>query len=233
MRAIVLLAQVNDLDLAVDAHKARLAEIAEAAREPAALTEARRGLARAGSDLAHCRAVQADLEAAQKAVADKLARAEKRLYDGGVRNPKELEDLQRDAAQLRRQANQAEDNLLEALICSETAAQAQVEGAALVERLAAEHARAQAALRAEYAQIKAKLPAELAQQAAARKAVLPALLATYDNLRPRRGGRAVAKLDGEECSACLVAASPFTLEAARFGEELVYCSNCGRLLWGE
>ena len=50
------------------------------------------------------------------------------------------------------------------------------------------------------------------------------LLAIYDDLRPRRGGRAVARLDGDECSACLVAASPFSLEAARFGDQLVYCS---------
>jgi hypothetical protein len=233
MRAIVLLAQLNEIDLAVDAHKARLAEIGEAAREPVALVEARRSLARAESDLAHCRAVQTELEAAQKAVVEKLGRAETRLYGGGVRNPKELEDLQRDVAQLRRQLSHAEDNLLEALICAETATQAQAEQAALLERLAAEHGRKHAALRAEHAQIKARLATELAQQAAARQGVPAALLATYDNLRPRRGGRAVAKLDGEECSACLVAASPFSLEAARFGDELAYCSNCGRLLWGE
>jgi uncharacterized protein len=233
MRAIVLLAQLNEVDLAVDAHKARLAEIVEAAREPVALVEARRGLARAETDLAHCRAVQTELEAAQTAVAEKLSRAETRLYGGGVRNPKELEDLQLDVAQLRRQLSQAEDNLLEGLICAETATQAQAEQAALLERLTAEHGRKYAALRTEHAQIKAKLPAELARQAAARQAVPAAVLTTYDNLRPRRGGRAVAKLDGDECSACLVAASPFTLEAARFGDELVYCSNCGRLLWGE
>jgi predicted nucleic acid-binding Zn-ribbon protein len=233
MRSVVLLAQLNEIDLTVDAHKARLAEIAEAAREPAALIEARRGLARAESDLTHCRAVQTELEAAQKAVVEKLSRAETRLYSGGVRNPKELEDLQLDAAQLRRQLSQAEDNLLEALICAETATQAQAEQAALLERLTAEQGRKHAALRAEHAQIKAKLAAELVQQAAARQAVPAPLLTTYDNLRPRRGGRAVAKLDGEECSACLVAASPFSLEAARFGDELVYCSNCGRLLWGE
>ena len=77
------------------------------------------------------------------------------------------------------------------------------------------------------------MPAALARQAAARQAVPAILLATYDSLRLRRGGRVVVRLDGEECSACLVAASPFTLEAARFGDELVYCSNCGRLLWGE
>jgi uncharacterized protein len=233
MRAVMLLAHLNEIDLTVDALKARLAEIAEALREPAALVEARRGLARAESDLAHCRAVQTELEAAQNDAAGKLARAETRLYGGGVRNPKELEDLQRDAAQLRRQLSQVEDNLLEALICAETAINAQAEQAAILERLGAEWERKQAALRAEQAQLKAKLPVALTRQTAARQAVPAALLATYDNLRPRRGGRAVAQLDGDECSACLVAASPFTLEAARFGDELVYCSNCGRLLWGE
>ena len=150
-----------------------------------------------------------------------------------MRNPKELEDLQLDVAQLRRQLNQAEDNLLEALICAETATQTRVEQTALLERLTTEQGRKHAALRAEHAQIRAKLAAELAQQAAARQAVPAPLLTTYDTLRPRRGGRAVAQLDGDECSACLVAVSPFSLEAARFGDELVYCSNCGRLLWGE
>ena len=195
MRSVVLLAQLNEIDLTVDAHKARLAEIAEAAREPAALIEARRGLARAESDLAHCRAVQTELEAVQNAVVEKLTRAETRLYGGGVRNPKELEDLQLDVAQLRRQLSQAEDNLLEALICAETATQAQAEQAALLERLTAEQGRKHAALRAEHAQIKAKLAAELAQQAAARQAV-PAPSADY--LRqpapaPRRPGRRQAR----------------------------------------
>jgi hypothetical protein len=229
----MLLARLNEIDLAVDALRARLAEIAEALREPAALNAARHSLALAESDLAHCRAVQAELEAAQSDAAGKLARAEARLYSGSVRNSKELEDLQRDAAQLRRQLSQVEDHLLEALICSETAIQAQAEQAAAVERLTAEWERKQKALRAEQVQLKAKLPAELARQKSARAAVPASLLATYDNLRPRRGGRAVAQLDGDECSACLVAASPYTLEAARFGDELVYCSNCGRLLWGE
>lgn len=233
MRAVMLLARLNAIDLAADALKTRLAEIAEALREPAALSAARRGLAQAESDLAHCRAVQTELEAAQSDAAAKLARTEARLYGGSVRNPKELEDVQRDAAQLRRQLGQAEDHLLEALICSETATQAHSEQAAAVERLTAEWEHKQRALRAEQGQLKAKLPVELARQKSAREALPATLLATYDNLRPRRGGRAVAQLDGDECSACLVAASPYTLEAARFGDELVYCSNCGRLLWGE
>ncbi len=154
MRAIMLLAQLNEIDLTVDAQKARLTEIIEALREPAALITARRGLAQAETDLAHCRAVQKELEAAQSDAADKRARAETRLYGGSVRNPKELEDLQRDVAQLRRQLSQVEDHLLEALICAETATRAQGEQAAAVERLTAEWQRKQTELRVEQAQLK-------------------------------------------------------------------------------
>ena len=129
MRSVVLLANLNEIDLIIDGHKARLAEIVEALREPAALVQTRRGLARADSDLANCRAVQTELEVAQNDATSKLARAETRLYGGSVRNPKELEDLQQDVAQLRRHLSQVEDNLLEALICSETAIQAQAKQA--------------------------------------------------------------------------------------------------------
>ena len=47
-----------------------------------------------------------------------------------------------------------------------------------------------------------------------------------------RRGQAVAELDGDSCSACRVAASPAVLESARYSDQLAYCENCGRLLWG-
>jgi predicted nucleic acid-binding Zn-ribbon protein len=56
------------------------------------------------------------------------------------------------------------------------------------------------------------------------------MLHTYDTLRVRRGGRAVARIDGDTCAVCLVAISPSRLAAAREGEQLAYCENCGRIL---
>jgi predicted nucleic acid-binding Zn-ribbon protein len=233
MRPVMLLARLNDVDLALDSIKARLAEIAEALREPRELAAARRALVHAEAELARCRAIQEDLELRQQDAQTKLAKAEGRLYSGEVKNPKELAGAEKDVQQLRRQLGQVEDRLLDALVCSEAATQACTEHGATVARLTAEWEARQAALRGEQARLKARLPVELARQAAARKAVPAELLPTYDNLRPRRGGRAVAELDGDECGACCVAAAPSTLEAARYGDELVYCSNCGRLLWGE
>jgi predicted nucleic acid-binding Zn-ribbon protein len=233
MRPVELLARLNEMDLAVDVLEARRAEIAAALREPAALQAARRALAAAEAEVARCRAAQADRELAQKGIADRLTRAEQRLYGGQIRNPKELEDVERDVQQLRRQLRQADDDLLEVLIAAEAAAENQQGRAVELKRLTAEWEATQAALCVEQAQLKKRLSVARAHQSAARQAVPADLLPLYDNLRARRAGRAVAELDGDTCSACRVAAPPGKLGPARYDEELVYCGNCGRLLWGE
>ncbi len=233
MRPVVLLAELNEADLAVDALKGRLAEIAAALREPAELAAARRALTEAEAALARCRAAASDAELAQQSTEEKLARAERQLYGGKTRNPRELEDAERNVHQQRSQKAQAEEHTLEALIACEEATALHAERQAEVARRNAGWQSQQAQLRAEQAQLRAQLPAAIARQTAARQALPVQLLALYDGLRPRRGGRAVAALDGDECSVCLVAVPPSKLAAARFSDELVYCENCGRLLWGD
>ncbi len=232
-RPILLLARLNDLDLAVDATKTRLAEIAEALREPAALASARRSADGLQKEVDHLRSEQRSLEQNQAELEQKIKKMEKRLYSGEVTSPRELEDGQRDIAQHQHQKAAVEDRLLEIMVALESATAALEKAQADVSTLTTDWETRQASLRAEQAKLKARLPGELARQAAARQGIPAELLRTYDTLRPRRHGRAVAELDGDECSACLVAVPPSKLEAARFGDELVYCGNCGRLLWGE
>ncbi len=59
----------------------------------------------------------------------------------------------------------------------------------------------------------------------------PDQLVVYDSLRPRRAGRAVSALDGDECGVGGVAVPQSKLELVREDEEIVYCGNCGRVLW--
>jgi len=232
-RPILLLARLNDLDLAVDATKTRLAEIAEALREPAALASARRSAADLQKEVDRLRTEQRSLEHHQADLEQKIEKTETRLYSGEVTSPRELEDGQRDVVQHQHQKAAVEDRLLEIMVALESATAALDKAQAGVSTLATDWETQQTALRAEQARLRARLPGELARQAAARQGIPAELLRTYDTLRPRRGGRAVAELDGDECSACLVAVPPSKLEAARFSDELVYCGNCGRLLWGE
>ncbi len=232
-RPVLLLARLNETDLAVDATKARLAEIAEALREPAALVAARATLAAAEKEVERLRGEQAEAERKQREIDDQIKAIEQKLYSGKGSSARELENSQKDVAQHNRQKAVVEDRLLEIMVGLEGATTVLEKARAEVGRLAGEWEARQAALRQEQAKLKARLPGEQARQAAARQAVPPQYLRTYDHLRPRHGGRAVAELDGDECSACLVQAPPSKLEGARSSEELVYCGNCGRLLWGE
>lgn len=229
--SIAQLAHLNEIDLAVDALKARLHEIAEGLREPAALVAARQAAADAEAALNRARAVQRDRELVQQEASEKLKRSEQKLYGSQARSSRQVESEQLDVEQLRHQLADAEEHLLEAMLAADEAAQqhaaAQAQLAALTEAWQTQ----QATLTREQAQLKAQAPTLLGRQAAARKAITPALLAVYDNLRPRRGGRAVARIDGDECSACKVAIPPSKLAEVRSEGALVYCGNCGRLLW--
>ena len=233
MRLVLLLARLNELDLAVDALRARVAEVSEALKEPAALRAARRALAQSEAELARCEATQQARDEVQKDAAAKLTRAKKHLYGGEVRSPKELENAQKDVEQLSRQSAAAEDALLEALLAVEVASRAVEVGKAEFSRLAATWEARQVELRADLARLEVRLAAEQARQATARSAVPPDLIPLYDMTRLRRAGQAVAELDGDSCSACRVAASPVVLETARYSDQLAYCENCGRFLWGE
>lgn len=232
-RPILLLARLNEADLAVDATRARLVEIAEALREPAALVAARDGLAAAEQEVERLRGEQADAERKQTDAEQQIKRIEHKLYGGKVTAPRELEAGQRDLAQHKNRLAIIEDRLLEIMVALEGAAATQENARVEVTQLSAGWDMRRAALHSERAKLKARLPDEQARAAAARQAVPAQHLRTYDHLRPRHGGRAVAELDGDECSACLVQMPPSKLDAARYSEELVYCDNCGRLLWGE
>jgi len=149
--------------------KARLGEIAEALKEPRELQQARTAAQEAEQELARWRALQQEREAAQQRAADKLAQAEANLYSGKVRNPKELQDGERDVSQLRRQRAQAEDDLLEALIALDSAAEAAKQQQAELSRLATEWEASQARLRTEQVQLRQRFLSEQAREAAARK----------------------------------------------------------------
>ncbi len=170
-------------------------------------------------------------ETAQQKVVAHLVQAERGLYSGNTQNPKELAGAERDVAQLKRQLGHADDELLEALLATEAAMTAVTQHAADVQRLTAAWQADRERYGAEQVQVKARLEKSQQRQAAARRAVRPDLLVVYDSLRPRRAGRAVSALDGDECGVCGVAVPQSKLELVREDEEIVYCGNCGRVLW--
>jgi predicted nucleic acid-binding Zn-ribbon protein len=93
-----------------------------------------------------------------------------------------------------------------------------------------------AALRAEIAEQEVAIDAELATVRAERDAlaaeVEPDLMATYDDLRPRSGGIAIARLVNGSCGGCHLGLAAVELDRIKRlpAEAVVHCEECGRLL---
>ena len=168
MRPVARLSELNEVDLVVDSIKARLAEIAEGLKEPAALRSARTALAEAEAEVAALRVRQQDCELRQKTADEILARDEKKLYGGKVQIPKELQDLQAQVAQSRRQRSQAEDELLEVMVAAEAAEEKRAAAQQALAAQVAEWETRLVELRTEQAKLRKRLETELARQAATR-----------------------------------------------------------------
>jgi predicted nucleic acid-binding Zn-ribbon protein len=69
------------------------------------------------------------------------------------------------------------------------------------------------------------------QREAALSEIGPDDLLVYTGLRKSKRGLAVVRLDAGSCAACGVAPSTSRIDSAQSGQEIVQCSNCGRILY--
>ena len=165
------------------------------------------------------------LEARAKAVDTKM-------YSGTVSSPKELQAMQADIDQLRRQARDREDEELEVLVQRE-ALDAEVTG---LEETQATIAAEMQALRAAIAEQERAIDAELAVEEAARAALASNIpegtLRLYEQIRVGNRGVGAARLVGMNCQACHLALPATEVDRIRHlpAEALARCEHCGAIL---
>jgi hypothetical protein len=222
--------QLQTLDLERDARRRRLKQVLAALAEPEALRAAESAVTAAQAQAAHVRARRQDLELEVKTLEDKTASVEERLYSGQVKNPKELADLQNDAASLRRRRVALDDVLLEAMVALEEAERAERQKEDEREALLGRWRVDQHTLTDERCQLEATIAALTEQRDQKKATISPTHLEPYQRLRREYAGLAVARVEDESCNACGVQISDRQLARARLSEELSFCSNCERIL---
>jgi predicted nucleic acid-binding Zn-ribbon protein len=209
----------------------------------ASLPEAQR-LAEVNERLAE---LEADLQIAQKQrdeigrehnrlegeiglVADKIGREEKRLFSGGVSNPKELSSLQAEVASLKKKQGSLEDDLLEVM---EQAEQAQrtmdsLEG----ERRGA--ATESEELGRKVGELTHDIDAQLGDHTKTRETIAPeipeSLLKLYETIRAQKGGVGAAALVGGTCEGCHTSLPSIEVQKIKKDGGLHRCENCRRIL---
>jgi predicted nucleic acid-binding Zn-ribbon protein len=170
-------------------------------------------------------------EAEVEAQKIKIEQAESSLYGGKVQNPKELQDLQKDIASLKKHLGTLEERQLEAMMKVESAEsdlqKAKTNLELIQARLGNEHKK----LLTDQAALTVKLEQFSEEREAALAPIDNGLLKIYDNLRQQKRGVAIAEVIDSACASCGATITAALQQAARSQKQLANCPSCGRILF--
>jgi uncharacterized protein len=225
------LLELQQLDLKRDAHRLQLDRIERALRDSPAIAERRQAVTDAQ---ARCALIEHDLRRQsleRDAMKEHLTAEEKKLFGGGVRAPKELQNLQREVTSLKRHLGEIDDVVLELMLgvdeAREAVTRAQHDLADLEARTSAERD----AFAHKHQVVTDALSALDTARAAHAASITAPDLDLYERLRRSKGGRAVAELADGICTVCGMQLPRDEASRISAGERRL-CAGCGRIVVG-
>ncbi len=161
----------------------------------------------------------------------KIEQSESTLYSGKMHNPKELQDLQKEVAALKRYLVVLEDRQLECMLAEE-------EASALSEKCNEQLGDAQDRHKAKNETLTEERESFIKDRArfegernAAISDIPQADLTLYEKLRIQKRGIAVSRVENKVCSACGSTLNASLLHAAHSPNQISRCELCGRILY--
>ena len=166
------------------------------------------------------------------ALEDRAKREHDRLYSGEVTGTRELLTLQEEVDGLRSRCSGMESDALELMEAIEGIESDVVTLGFSLDAADAEVVSAQQQLTEAEATVQAEIDQESAARSTEAADIPEAALASYEVLRSRMGGVAVARLRNGTCEGCHLALSAMELDRIRqaSADELCHCEECGRIL---
>ena len=161
----------------------------------------------------------------------KIEQAESSLYGGNVKNPKELQELQKDIASIKKHLVTLEEHELETMMKAETTENelqnAKTELEKIQARLGSEHGK----LIDEQTSLFKQLESLTEEREASLAPIESGLLQIYENLRQQKRGVAVVEVIDNACTACGTTVNASFQQNARSQKQLVNCPSCGRIIF--
>jgi predicted nucleic acid-binding Zn-ribbon protein len=231
MSELQTLFQLQELDLRSEERNAELQEIESGLGETDELIQAR-GRVETLRGLLHDqeqRLRELEWDAAEQN--RHVAQDEQKLYSGRVRNPKELEDIQRDVQQYRARLSQIEDRELQ-LMTDVEATQADLQRAqAELARVRADWEARQRELGSRQSAVGEALAALRHDRRRLTAEIGSANLSLYEKLRREKRGRAISRIERGTCLGCRIALPMGLAQKVRADRDMVFCPSCGRILY--
>ena len=232
MSTIADLAALQDLDTSLDEQRATLRHLDMRLADQGAYYDARMVLQASELRLRDLDSIQREAEARAEEIRGKLQAEERRLYDGSVVSSRELTALQKEVANLQEQLRSREETLLAVMTQAEDAGGAHVEARARL-RESREDRQAEVAQLEERRTLAERTIGELeAQHRDVVGRITADVLAAYEDIRRRRQGRAVVRIERGSCGGCRVNLPGGVASQALSATTVVRCPTCERFLMG-
>lgn len=161
----------------------------------------------------------------------KIQQTEASLYGGKVHNPKELQDLQKEVASLKRHLETLEERELEAMMAAETAEQELQDAKTNLQRVQSQLNEQHKDLKHESETLRKQLERRQAERQAVVTDIAGQALTIYDQLRKQKRGLAITTIADNSCAACGTTLTASQQQSARSTGQLFHCPTCGRILY--
>jgi len=229
MKVVKQLYQLQEVDLELESNEQALNQIAGQLGESQAVNRAQAKLNLEHQRLEKLKREQHSAEWEIDDLITKLATAEKKLYSGSIRNPKELTNLQHEIDGLKTKRDRLEDKALELMDKVELTETSVASQSSQLKQLEDEWQRQQQQLSSRLEQLKTILSDLEHKRQLLLAKTDPQAVEFYHQLKNQKG-TAVAKVEQGICRGCRISLPTTELQQARSGN-LVQCSSCGRILF--
>jgi uncharacterized protein len=224
--------KLAQVDIAIESIKKRAASLDVGQRISAEIQKLEAQDADKGGKARGLRSELTDVELKQKGIDDKLKKIDKELYGGKVVNPREVENLEKEIAALKKQREKFDERILELW---EELPPAEKEAAAIQEQIAAKKQELTARRKKALTE-KEQLEAEYKKYAGARSQLAqdvknPSLIAKYEAIRQRHGGIGMTDVTRTgHCGGCGTHLPERTVQMLK-DDRSATCESCHRLLY--
>lgn len=221
---------LQEIDDRIAALRAAVASVNQRLAANQELDDARRALQVAESRIEQLQRRQRQLDLEVASLNARIEPEERRLFSGEVQSPRELMSIQQEVEGLRTRRTEFEDQLLETMGRLETMAPRREAAASRVANVEQHWEAQQRELRHELRRHEDDIAQEEQKRELQASRIPPRPLALYDDLRRRKGGVAVARLQGASCQGCRVSIPDALRRQVLLRDVLVQCPNCEKIL---
>jgi len=231
MSAALGLYRLQQVDSQIDQIQVRLKAIQQTLENDVVLRAATEGLAAAESRHKESERTLKLSEAEVEKQRIKLQQTEASLYGGKVHNPKELQDLQKDVAYLKRHLETLEERQLEAMLAAEETEKDLQTAKTDLERVLSNLKELNRDLTTEGDVLRKDLERLNSERQAVVTDIAGQTLTVYDQLRKQKRGLAITTIEDNSCEACGTTLTQSQQQTARSTTHLFHCPTCGRILY--